>query len=494
MSETLRQYVEDLDSPDWRAALRAEEALVQAGAGGAQALAQLLQYGEGEPPTGALRALVRIGGPSVPVLRQALRAASPERRVRVVEALVEITGAGAVPDLCLLLDDSSPCVLAAVLQAIRTHCGEPAIRTLGQALKAPRGRVRLVALKALGELDSPSARALVREALQDAEPAVRTQAVKILAHQDDPETLTDAILCAFDPDPSVRHAAAAALLEGSAPERLQVVREVLSRVEDTERRNRSLEALAEHLAVPGVPELLVELFLPERLTPLLLQKLQNGDPNGERRGAQKGLELLPELPVPELVPLLKHHDVDVRARVIQLLTRGGERSVRWVVEKGLRNTLHLRGAALEVLVRIGEPSVQPLCDIARKSWGTLQESAIWALGRIGSRAAIPTLLQMIERGDALIPAAEALAAIAQKHHVPELRGAVPLLRRRMAVWSFPSAEEQRACQAALYAIEAATHRMKDLPVPAEAAELPRRDLPYPAVETSPAGELPIVPE
>ncbi len=112
-------------------------------------------------------------------------------------------------------------------------------------------------------------------------------------------------------------------------------------------------------------------------------------------------------------------------------------------------------------------------------------AAVRALGATGHPDAVGPLCQAL--GDLSFPvrqaAAKALRDLADHCPGPELRTAVPLLRRRIAHRRSELPVVQRECRLTLEKIEIVTAGFKDLPLPALAGAQSNETLPRPAFPT-----------
>ena len=86
--------------------------------------------------------------------------------------------------------------------------GEAAIGKLGAAASSDSVVMRRNAVWALSRIDSPRARALVRERLGDDSPSVRQAAVRAIGTNADSQAVTALIAALGDLEPSVRREAA----------------------------------------------------------------------------------------------------------------------------------------------------------------------------------------------------------------------------------------------------------------------------------------------
>ncbi|HTE17482.1 MAG TPA: HEAT repeat domain-containing protein [Armatimonadota bacterium] len=240
--------------------------------------------------------------------------------------------------------------------------------------------------------------------------------------------------------------------------------------------------------------------------------------------------------VPPLVAALGDEQWEVREEAVKALVLMGEPAVQALCA-ALRQG-DLRGRAAEVLGKIGEPAVVPLCAVLKGEdraaslqaaitlgqirdtravddlgealraaipmWDPrtgelfegdrqLARAAVTVLGRIGGAGAVPPLCTALQGWDREVRAwaADALAAMAGRTPVPELRAAVPVLRRHVALWLLEPEPARLAYRRALQRIEAATASWKDLPLPSQPPP-PAGSLPRPASPPAPhPGVLPI---
>jgi HEAT repeat protein len=149
----------------------------------------------------------------------------------------------------------------------------------------------------------------------------------------------------------------------------------------------------------------------EAAEPLVEALVSGRLPNGV---AGEALVELGPAAVPELRAIAEHPDERLRATAIALLGLVGDSADSPLAVKSLGNpSAEVRAAAAETLTRIGGP---PAEDALRATLDDripfVRASAAVALGVIGSRAALPRLLEMA-RSDAFRPARAAAQAVAQ---------------------------------------------------------------------------------
>lgn len=147
--------------------------------------------------------------------------------------------------------------------------------------------------------------------------------------------------------------------------------------------------------------------------------------------------------------------------------------------------------AVEALGRIGDPrAVAPLlhCLAAEGAYSSdvlLQSAALRALGRLADPRGIAPLIRALQDSRAQLyePAVAALAEIAERHPVVELRSALPALRSRLRRSQVERESVLRAAAALADRIETLTAPLKSLPVPAPGSAPAADQLPRPAEST-----------
>ncbi|TVQ26170.1 MAG: PBS lyase [Leptolyngbya sp. DLM2.Bin15] len=93
-------------------------------------------------------ALANMGPPAIPVLAQLLEV--PEIRLRVVQALAQLSDAAVIPVLQAVVNDPTPAVRAAALEALAQHRDDGSVTALVQGLADHHAEVRRTAASGLG--------------------------------------------------------------------------------------------------------------------------------------------------------------------------------------------------------------------------------------------------------------------------------------------------------------------------------------------------------
>lgn len=148
---------------------------------------------------------------------------------------------------------------------------------------------------------------------------------------------------------------------------------------------------------------------------------------------------------------------------------------------------NVRSSAAKALMEIGAPAVP---DLAARLNRLPPDSAIQAaslLGSYGDERSIGPLCELLSHGQfpERLAAAKALGLVARRRPAPELRAALPELKRMSSPWR-PVPDDLQACCAATYRIiEAATAGIQDVPRPAVAPTASPANLPRPAEAAAP---------
>lgn len=337
--------------------------------------------------------------------------------------------------------------------------GAPAVAPLMEALQARNQGVRRAAVLALGSLGDARAVLPLLEILQEKadarvfaleseeEESVRAAAARALGRIGDARALPGLIAVLGDEYGTIRHEASEALIKMGAPA-FSALLQALEHpsFEVRQEAARTLGKIGDPAALPALSAALKRASF------------------GTRRAAVEALHALGDVrAVPTLLAALKDRDAEVREEA---------------------------AVALATLITPGDAAAVPALSEALKdqSW-RVRARAIRALDTIGDVRAVPALVQALkdrEEWSVRRDAAAALARLASRHPVPELRAALPILRRLLRGW--PSGDEAEAYRAALARIEEATAPAGDLPLPAAAPAPEGDDLPLPAAGNGADGE------
>ena len=407
-----------------------------------EALVGDLVHGESVARQRAMDSLARKGASAVPMLRRALHEVGPDARYWVLAALVRI-GGPAVPALCKTLDADTPGLSADAAHAI-IRVGPPAVHPLCDMLHSLRWQTRVRAAELLGRIGEPRAIKPLCFLMHDEHSEVRRQALRSLLMIGSPAV-----------SPMFTELVQAGWPEAAGP------REALVQV-----------------GAPAVPALCSLLENPCWLL---------------RRDAVVALGRIGDAgAIPHLVAALKDPAKCVRRRAVEALGKmGNDAAVVPLVEVLSDRVPQVRAEAVKALGRLGDASVVPVLNerLADPDW-EVRVYAARALGRLADTCAVGPLIAALKGGRVpAFDAASALSAIAERDPVPELRAALPLLRRGLSVWSTADVPTQQRHRSHIEQIDAATAPFRDLPLPARAPAPRVEVLPLPAAPAAPAPSI-----
>ena len=329
---------------------------------------------------------------------------------------------------------------------------------LAREMQSPR-RNALLGLMRESEKQHP----VIEPALRDGHAAVRAAAIDLLAALEDPRAL-----------PAIRE-----VLQGS----------------DTALRPRAADALGHLRDREAVPALCVAL----------------GQRDTVSMAAARALGWIAD---PQSVPALcsalyatvQNQGAETRWEAARALGRIGDRAGVTALRHALTDAVpQVREAAAYALGQLGDPAAVPdlcrclydpvemvapraaaalglirdesavpaLCGVVVTGVPATRCEALGALAGIGNDRAVRTLCDALTDPDSAVRRAAAVGigtVAAQREHLPpQIRTALPALKRLCSTLSPESSEVKRACREALDRIEARTGVLKGLPVPAAPA-------------------------
>jgi HEAT repeat protein len=147
-----------------------------------------------------------------------LNAKSPSERVRIIDLLITIDGARAIPYLIAALRDDDKSVRNAAARALGS-IGEMAISQLAPLLTDEWWVIRYRACEALSMMKSPSVYLHLRFALSDERDHVRYMAAKGFMNLGIPSAIPDLMPLLHDENPYVR------AMAGKAIDSMKMIRE-----------------------------------------------------------------------------------------------------------------------------------------------------------------------------------------------------------------------------------------------------------------------------
>jgi HEAT repeat protein len=368
--------------------------------------------------------------------------ANPARRERALALLAE-QGAEAVPTLRRALNFGFGATRPLAAELL-VGLGAASLEALCDALADPDREARVWAVWALARIPDPGAAPVLLTAFADQDPWIRRQAIEGVATA--PGTQVSRSLCRMlkDPDSTIRQLAAQVLGPrrdaASVPPLCESLWDVSLNV-----RAAAIRALGEIGSGAAVPALLERLDDPTALV---------------RREAARALGAMEALPAARpLSRALTSRDVQLRQAAADALVAIGRahRSVPLLVAEALCAVeAWERAVPAEVLTRIGEGSIPAVCALLRATHPSIRKCA-----------------------------AGILRQLAEEAPSPQLRDALPMLRRETGAFSGNSERTRQEYRATLQAIETATQDLRHLPLPSVAPAPSLHELPIVAAEEEP---------
>ncbi|MGB3516755.1 MAG: HEAT repeat domain-containing protein [Elainellaceae cyanobacterium] len=237
-------------------------------------------------------ALANMGPPAIPVLAQLLEV--PELRLRVVQALAQLSDVAVVSVLQAVTDDPTPAVRAAALEALAQYNDESTVAALIQGLADHHAEVRRAAAAGLGRcaptIDSSELVDKLGDLLADLNLEVAGQAAMTLgrlATEDAVAALTEPFRSPHTPAPLLTHVIHA-LGWIATPTALQQLAAFLHMAWQEPHRHRTDTVCGEAIAMisqvtdtsltPTAATLLIQVLQEgsDRLSPILRQRLALG--------------------------------------------------------------------------------------------------------------------------------------------------------------------------------------------------------------------------
>lgn len=448
--------------------------------GARQVLEVLLADEEPRVREEAARALERVPDPaSIPALREALRDPLGEVRLRAAEALAVLGTEGAAHLIHAVRESNGEINFHAVCELGKLRCAD-AVPLLCEILAGGTSLQRAQVAEALGQIGSAEAVEPLTRLLKTTrgwERSLVAEAIRKCGHGGEGTRLAELL----ERSGTATRQQALTVLRATGDLRAAWTLIELFRVEESNRaarptlRCQAAETLRELGAISVEP---------------LCIMLRDGD-TGIRDMAAWTLQGLGADAVPAVIETLQDPEPAVRAQAAAILGAIGAAEAGPLLCQALgdRSASVRRQAALALGKLPEVDAVSALCGAVRDLNHEVGEAAIEALGAVGDARAAPTLIRVLQwEPQSAREAALALAQIARRGGAAEaLLPAIPLLRRRLSRWSFQAAATRQDFHAALEALEAATDKVTDLPVPASGALLQDHQLPRPATPSMPAG-------
>ncbi len=414
--------------------------------------ALIAALGDNSTQIGAAATLVRIGGPAVPPLIEALAGDDGEVQFGALYALREI-GDAAIPSLVGALDAPKGSIrrsAASVLRdlgwkapddagAIRylvaseawldvADYGEAAVGPLIRILKSSDRKIQWNAARTLGEIGEAAVGPLV-ELLHEADDEVRPLAAMALAETGLPAVdPLIRLLCV----PYLRSAAATTLVRIGEPTTEACIRGLDSTDEEVQEALREVLGALGEAAVPSLIQALTSdrSLIRSRVAAILGETGWEPWNDAERAWYLIAREEWMELALmgaPAVVPLVRTLNGDddrIRCEAAATLGEIGDPAAVGPLVDTLADDA-VAPVAADALVAIGEPTVAPVLALLKGEAGAPRENAVEVLGRLGAPEAVPAIIELVRSGGDRLhrKAVDALVGIG----APAIDALIPLL-------------------------------------------------------------------
>jgi HEAT repeat protein len=337
----------------------------------------------------SMKALIKIGVPSIDALAKVLNDRNNQVRKHAVQALGEIKDARAVESLIQVLTDSDVDVLGDAVSALE-KIGIASVKPLIRALKDKDSQIRKLAVEALGEIRDTRAVEPLIQVLSDNDSIVRGEAADALSKISDIRAVEPLIQVLSDNDSNVRCKAALALGEIRDAKASKPLIHALLHDKNSEVRKNAAMALGK-IKDPKTSEPLIQAFTDtdsqvRKNAAISLEKIKV-----EGIGNSAALEIL--------MQSLKNDDRQIQGSAVKVLTN------TWAIEPLIKNLKNddeiIRQTAVRVLGKIkAVDAAESLIQMLKndRSEAVREEVAI-ALGEIKSPKSVEPLVQAIKKDD-----------------------------------------------------------------------------------------------
>ncbi len=337
----------------------------------------------------SMKALIKIGVPSIDALAKVLNDRNNQVRKHAVQALGEIKDARAVESLIQVFTDSDVDVLGDAVSALE-KIGIASVESLIKALKDRDSQIRKLAVVALGEIRDARAVEPLIQVLSDNDSNVRGEAADALSKISDTRAVEPLIHVLSDNDSNVRCKAALALGEIRDAKASKPLIHALLHDTDSEVRKNAAMALGD-IRDPKTSEPLIQAF-----TDTDYQVRKNAAISLEKIKVEG---IMNSAAIEILMQSLKNDDRQIQGSAVRVLTN------TWAIEPLIKNLKNddeiIRQTAVRVLGKIkAVDAAESLIQMLKndRSEAVREEVAI-ALGEIKSPKAVEPLVQAIKKDD-----------------------------------------------------------------------------------------------
>ena len=311
----------------------------------------------------------------------------PEQRIRISSSIAKI-GESALPILFQILETSSESsVRLAAIHAIGEFNSPKAFDTLLKCIQQDQGALKIAAVQALVEIKDPKIIPATIKLASDSEPEIRKLAVAGLARMRGEKAIKTLVSVLKDSDRSVQLEA----IEGLGDSKEKAVVSRLANFLESDDREIQL------ITVEAIAKLGEKRVLP-KLLDILDKEIHDHAPSENTTRLVKALQRFrdPRSVLP-LCQLLDSEDAKLRKRVVESLGVVGDAAARPALERILQRDSvdEVRAAAAKALGDLGDPAAVDALTTALNETSEVRIKALVSLARFKSANALPVIRQML---------------------------------------------------------------------------------------------------
>jgi len=353
----------------------------------------------------------------------------------------------AIPGLLKLVEDSDSDVGWRAAYALGNIGDYRAIPGLLKLLEDSKSSVRRMAADALGKIGDDRAIPGLLKLLEDSKSSVRKSAAGALGNIGDDRAIPRLLKLVEDSDADVRGMAADALGKIGDDRAIPGLLKLLEHSHSDVRKNAvdALGKIGDDKAIPGLLKLVghshsdvrknavdaLGKIGSEAAIPGLLKFVNDSDSNVSKNAADALGKIGSGVAIPGLLKLVENSNSNVSKNAAEALGKiGSTEAIPGLLKLVENSDYDVRKNAAYALGKIVSEVAIPL---AEDSDSIVPSMSVDALDKIGSEAAIPELLKLVEHSDSSVRrnAADALGEIAKQHteevtaHLPHLLTLIP---------------------------------------------------------------------
>jgi HEAT repeat protein len=333
----------------------------------------------------SMKALIKIGVPSIDALAKVLNDRNNQVRKHAVQALGEIKDARAVESLIQVFTDSDVDVLGDAVSALE-KIGIASVESLIKALKDRDSQIRKLAVVALGEIRDARAVEPLIQVLSDNDSNVRGEAADALSKISDIRAVEPLIQVLSDNDSNVRGEAADALSKISDTRAVEPLIHVLS---DNDSNVRCKAALA-----------LGEIRDAKASKPLIHALLHDTDSEVRKNAAMALGDIRDPKTSEPLIQAFTDTDYQVRKNAAISLEKikvegiMNSAAIEILMQSLKNDDRQIQGSAVRVLTNTW--AIEPLIKNLKNDDEIIRQTAVRVLGKIKAVDAAESLIQMLK--------------------------------------------------------------------------------------------------